>query len=66
MVGATTSNGGEPRDRGFSPGDLLATIYQSLGIDPTTPILDRQKRPVPHRRSGPTHRRVVLDSEPGG
>jgi hypothetical protein len=46
VVGATTSNGGEPRDRGFSPGDLLATIYHSLGIDPTTSVVDRQQRPI--------------------
>ena len=46
VVGATTSNGGEPRGRGFAPGDLLATIYHALGIDPTTLIGDRQNRPV--------------------
>jgi uncharacterized protein (DUF1501 family) len=46
VVGATTNNGGEPRDRGFSPGDLLATIYHSLGIDPATLVVDRQKRPI--------------------
>lgn len=46
VVGATTRNGGEPRDRGFSPGDLLATIYHALRIDPTTTVLDRQKRPI--------------------
>jgi uncharacterized protein (DUF1501 family) len=46
VVGATTSNGGEPRGRGLSPGDLLATIYHSLGIDPATTVTDRQNRPV--------------------
>jgi hypothetical protein len=46
VVGSTTSNGGEPRGRGFGPGDLLATIYHSLGIDPATIIKDRQDRPV--------------------
>ncbi|MBL8794642.1 MAG: DUF1501 domain-containing protein [Planctomycetia bacterium] len=46
VVGETTSNGGEPRGRGFSPGDLLATIYQSLGLDPTQTVLDRQQRPI--------------------
>ena len=46
VVGATTSNGGEPKGRGFSPGDLLATIYHSLGIDPATMVVDRQKRPI--------------------
>jgi hypothetical protein len=46
VIGGTTRNGGEPRDRGFSPGDLLATIYHALGIDPGTIIVDRQKRPI--------------------
>src|SRR4029077_11465814 len=30
IIGATTANGGEPRDRPLGPGDLLATIYHSL------------------------------------
>ena len=46
VVGATTSNGGEPRDRAVGPGDLLATIYHSLGIDPETTVNDRQNRPI--------------------
>ena len=31
---------------GVSPGDLLATIYQALGIDPATTVTDRQSRPI--------------------
>jgi hypothetical protein len=46
VVGATTANGGEPRERGFGPGDLLATIYHALEIDPATTVLDRQQRPI--------------------
>jgi hypothetical protein len=46
IVGSTTANGGEPRDRAVGPGDLLATIYHSLGIDPEGSVLDRQNRPV--------------------
>ena len=46
VIGATTSNGGEPRDRAVGPGDLLATIYHALGIDPESTIDDRQNRPV--------------------
>ncbi|HZW32177.1 MAG TPA: DUF1501 domain-containing protein, partial [Isosphaeraceae bacterium] len=30
-----------------SPEDLLATLYHLLGLDPTTPIQDRQGRPFP-------------------
>jgi hypothetical protein len=46
IVGSTTSNGHEPRDRAVGPGDLLATVYRSLGIDPATTMNDRQDRPV--------------------
>jgi hypothetical protein len=46
VVGATTRDGGEPKGHGFSPGDLLATIYRCLEIDPDQTVLDRQKRPV--------------------
>jgi hypothetical protein len=46
VVGATTATGGEPRDRAVGPGDLLATIYHTLGIDPASTVNDRQGRPV--------------------
>ena len=46
VIGATTSNAGEPATHAYSPGDLLATIYQHLGIDPSQMLPDRQNRPV--------------------
>jgi hypothetical protein len=46
VVGATTPNAGEPCDRRLGPGDLLATIYRVLGIDPHRMIRDPQNRPV--------------------
>jgi hypothetical protein len=46
VIGATTANGGEPATYAYSPGDLLATIYQFLGIDPDHMLPDRQNRPV--------------------
>lgn len=52
VVGATTANGGEPKDRPLGPGDLLATIYQVLGIDPEGSLPDRQGRPVRLVESG--------------
>jgi hypothetical protein len=45
VVGATSSNGGEVRDRPKGPGDLLATIYKVLGLEHDRMILDRQHRP---------------------
>ena len=47
VIGATTSNGGEPRDRAMGPGDLLATIYHAVGIDPHTMVTNREGRPIP-------------------
>ncbi|MBI2806932.1 MAG: DUF1501 domain-containing protein [Planctomycetes bacterium] len=46
VIGATTANAGEPATQAYSPGDLLATIYQFLGIDPGHMLPDRQNRPV--------------------
>lgn len=47
IVGSTTADGGEPNERPLRPGDLLATLYQVLGIDPTTALQDREGRPIP-------------------
>ncbi|MCE9565594.1 MAG: DUF1501 domain-containing protein [Planctomycetes bacterium] len=46
VIGATTANGGEPASDPHVPGDMLATIYQHLGIDPTDMLPDRQNRPI--------------------
>ena len=46
VVGATTADGAEPKDRALLPGDLLASIYRVLGIDPAQTLPDRQGRPV--------------------
>ena len=35
VVGRSDAQGGAPADRPITPGDLLATMYHSLGIDPT-------------------------------
>ncbi len=41
-----------PVNRPLGPGDLLASIYRVLGIDPQSTIRDRQNRPVPILESG--------------
>jgi uncharacterized protein (DUF1501 family) len=46
VIGATTANGGEPATHAYGPGDVLATIYHVLGIDPTAMLPDKQARPV--------------------
>lgn len=52
VIGSTTSNGGEPKDRPLSPGDLLASIYRVVGVDPHATVRDRQQRPMPILESG--------------
>jgi hypothetical protein len=47
VVGSTTPRGEEPKDRRFSPADLLATWYHFLGIDPSRTFDDLTGRPVP-------------------
>jgi hypothetical protein len=45
VIGATDKQGAFPLTRGFSPGDVAATIYRAIGIDPTTRLFDPQRRP---------------------
>lgn len=46
VVGSTTADAGEPKDRPLGPEDLLATVYKVLGIDPHMMIDDKLRRPV--------------------
>ncbi len=46
VVGRTDRIGGAVQDTPISPKDILATMYYLLGIDPETPIQDRQGRPI--------------------
>ncbi len=59
IIGSTTKDGGEPADRAMGPGDLLATIYHVLGIDPHHMLPDRQNRPVSALHSGQPIRELV-------
>ena len=52
VIGSTTSNGAEPKDRPLGPGDLLASLYRAVGIDHHSFIRDRQQRPIPIIESG--------------
>ena len=44
--GASDRSAGHPVDQPVSPADFAATIYDCLGIDPHTEILDRTGRPL--------------------
>ena len=45
VYGASDKIGGFPGDKPVSPGDLTATIYHCLGIDPRTEVHDQRGRP---------------------
>jgi hypothetical protein len=47
IVGSTNRLGEAPKDRPITAGDLHATIYRVLGIDPHASFLNHSGRPVP-------------------
>jgi hypothetical protein len=53
VIGGTNKNGEYPTDRRLDPHDILATIYQFLGIDPTREFPDPQGRPIALTRGTP-------------
>lgn len=46
VVGATNSKAEFPTEKPFTPQDLLATVYQHLGIDSSRSFLDHSGRPI--------------------
>jgi hypothetical protein len=47
VLGASDRTAAFPKDQPVSPKDVLCTVYHLLGIDPRTPLHDREGRPVP-------------------
>lgn len=45
VIGATDRQGAFPTSPGYTPGDVAATIYRAIGIDPQQRLYDRQRRP---------------------
>ena len=45
-IGQSDRIGGHPNSRPFTPADMAATIYRSLGVDPATELVDRLGRPI--------------------
>lgn len=50
VFGASDKNGAYPKDGAVTPGDLSATLFQSLGINPESEIRDQLDRPHPVSR----------------
>jgi hypothetical protein len=59
VYGETDKHAAYPVSRPVSPGDLVATIYQALGIDPHTMVPGRDGRPIPIAHGGQVLRGVL-------
>jgi hypothetical protein len=59
VIGSTTARGEYPKDRPLSPRDLLATIYQHLGVDYRHEFKDTGGRPIPILGDGEPIRELV-------
>jgi hypothetical protein len=46
VYGATSKDGMDVADKPCSIGDLFATVYKGLGIDPDTKVRDNLGRPL--------------------
>jgi hypothetical protein len=46
VIGETDAHGGQSRGRPYTPGNVLASIYGHLGIDPATTIPGHNQRPM--------------------
>ena len=47
VIGETDAQGGRHKGRPYTPGNVLANLYQHLGLDPATMIPDHNQRPMP-------------------
>jgi hypothetical protein len=52
VYGASDAQAAFVKDKPVSTGDICATIYECLGIDPELPVHDRSGRPVPVAHGG--------------
>jgi uncharacterized protein (DUF1501 family) len=59
VVGSRTPRGEDPKDRPLWPGDVLATLYQVLGINPEAEIADPLGRPVKLLSTGEPIRELI-------
>jgi hypothetical protein len=53
IVGRSDATTSSPAERPVNPEDLVATLYEALGVDPQTEIHDRLGRPQPATRGQP-------------
>jgi hypothetical protein len=46
VYGASDRTGAYPRDNPVAPEDLLATVYEAMGVSPESEVRDREGRPI--------------------
>jgi len=59
VYGASDAHAAYVKEKPVSTGDICATIYQCLGIDPDMPIRDRGGRPMPVAHGGKAIREIL-------
>jgi hypothetical protein len=60
VYGTSDKQGAYPTDSPVSPGDLAATIYHQIGVDPEATVPDQTGRPVHIAHGGRVLRRVLV------
>ena len=53
--GASDATGAYPHENPTTPGDITATVFHALGLDPETEIRDQLDRPMPISNGRPIH-----------
>ncbi|MBI4605037.1 MAG: DUF1501 domain-containing protein [Planctomycetes bacterium] len=59
VLGSSDRLGALPESRPVTPGDVIATLYHLLGLDPRTEIRDPLQRPFPLVREGDVLRDLI-------
>jgi hypothetical protein len=59
VIGATDRRGEQVRERPYNVQQVLATVYQAVGIDPGTTLADGNGRPVPLLDAGEPIRELI-------
>jgi hypothetical protein len=60
VYGTSDNSGAYPRDNPVSPGDLAATIYHLVGVNPESTVPDQTGRPVAIAHGGKVIEKVLL------
>jgi len=47
VIGDTDAQGARSTGTPYTPGNVIASLYRHLGVDPTATLLDRENRPIP-------------------